>query len=222
MLRPAANQGAPVLLRQWRLCVIICCTCSSSVCPRLARSHEASNINTCRTGSLSGSPEAGVHPGERKASTTTSPAELRREHRGLCTPVHPHVPADPLVPNVAADPLATIGVHLQHTREPGGCFICTNIYRNQLVLHLQVFWQPRAAIIMSQRQADGKLMAAGMKLPHLPYQVITAEAAGILQVPVLSGCLPGADALPLSCIAASRFRSRPCRFLSHALAGDHF
>ena len=87
------------------------------------------------------------------------------------------------------------------------------------MLHLQVFWQPRAAIIMSQRLADSKLMAAGMKQPHLPYQVITAEAAEILQVTILPGCLPGADALPLQPPAA---QNRPCSCPSHGLAGDHF
>ena len=115
--------------------------------------------------------------------------QLLREHRGLCSPMW--------------HPLNTIGVLLQHTGEPRSYFTPTQTYRSRHVLHLQVFWQPRAAIIMSQRMADSKLMAAGMKLPHLPYQVITAEAAEILQVTVLSGCLPGADALPLSGIAAS-------------------
>ena len=61
---------------------------------------------------------------------------------------------------------------------------------------------------MSQRLADSKLMATGMRQPDLPYQVITSEAVKILQVTVLSGCLPVLDVLPLSGITACSFIRR--------------
>ena len=141
---------------------------------RHVHSHDASYINTCRTCSFSGNPEAGVHPGELKSSFSGS--------------------MEAYAPPSAA--------------HPRGYLTPTEFHCNHCVLHLQVFWQPRAAIIMSQRLADSKLMAAGTRQPDLPYQVITSEAVAILQVTALSGCLPVVAALPLSSITACSFIRR--------------
>ncbi len=137
--------------------------------------HEASRINACRTCRLLYTQEICKHQ-------QMLHLQLIREHAGLCTPMGAHLPPLACICSAQATPEACL--HPQ-------------TLTNHHVLHLQIFWEPRPAIIMSQRLADRKLMAAGMKQPHLPYQVITAEAAEILQVMVLSGCLPGADALPL-------------------------